>query len=333
MGQVLVAIAIFLFTFDARAQSLPSNAEATALLRKAIEATDLRATSAPPFHLIASFHYVSEGKSSDGKYELLWAAPDRYRVNFVLGSIDETDIVLADKIFIARSTPTLTFPKWVVEPFLWFPVNQLEDKAATRVFSTQIDGKMQTCLDAGSDKYAERRACLDPATNDLMSVTVRATAVKGNGKFQLELSDFVSVGTLHYPKHILLRNAIWSVSAEVEKFVETVDFDPNVFVPPANVITRGWCPKLADKDQTSQTTPSRFSAPRPFPEVSGYTAWYFLVSPEGNVTNSVLLHSSGLSLPTKLDSGILGTRRRIHSCDGKPIEYETVMWIADIVKH
>src|SRR5580700_6726991 len=58
-------------------------------------------------------------------------------------------------------------------------------------------------------------------------------------------------------KHILLRNAIWSVSAEVQKLVEAADFDPNVFVPPANATSSGWCPKPADKDQTSQATPLR----------------------------------------------------------------------------
>ena len=199
MGNLLIGMAVFFFAFAVHGQSLPSDADATALLHKAIEATDLRVSSVPSFHLLASLHFESDGKGTDGRYEILWAARDRYRVNFVLGDIGETDIVLGDKIFISRTTPVLTFPKWVIERFLWSPAFQLEDKTATRVSPTRVDDMVQTCMDPGSDKYAQRQVCLDPATNNLMSVNVGANSVRGNGKFQLELSDFVSLGTLRYP--------------------------------------------------------------------------------------------------------------------------------------
>lgn len=326
-------MAVIFFAFAVHGQSLPSNADATALLHKMIEATDLRASSVPPFRLLASLHYESDGRGADGKYEILWGAPDRYRVNFILGEIGETDIVLGDKIFIIRSTPALTFEKWVIERYLWSPGFQLEDRTATRVFPTQVDGMVQTCMDAGSDKYAQRQVCLDPATNNLISATVGANSVKGNGKFQVELSDFVNLGTLRYPKHMRLQNSIWSGTFQVEKLTEAVEFDSNVFAPPANAISRDWCPNPDTKHQAPMPAPSKSSAPHPFPETSGYSAWYILVGPKGHVEKSVLLHSSSSTMTRSIGGSMAAASHPIRSCNGKPIEYETVFFIADSAKH
>jgi hypothetical protein len=336
MRHVFIGMAVFFFASTVHSQPPPSDADATTLLHKVIDATDLRASSVPPFHLLASLHFESDGTGTDGKYEILWGAPDRYRVNFVLGDIGETDIVLGDKIFISRSTPILTFQKWLIERFLWSPGFQLENRTATRVSSTQVDGMVQTCMDAGSDKYARRQVCLDPATNNLMSATVGANPVKGNGKFQLELSDFVSLGTLRYPKHIRLQNNIWSTTVQVEKLTEAVEFDPNVFIPQANAISRDWCPDPDSKHQAPISAPSKSSAPHPFPETNGYSAWYILVGTDGLVKKSVLLHSSSStmarSIGGSIGGSIAGAWHLIHSCRGKPIEYETVLWTADFVK-
>src|SRR5579863_7474072 len=83
---------------SAGAQALPTLDEASALLKKAIDATNLKAPGGPPFHLIAKIHYALNDKTADGKYEILYASPDRYRVQLQLDGVGETDIALGDKL-------------------------------------------------------------------------------------------------------------------------------------------------------------------------------------------------------------------------------------------
>src|ERR1700734_3603182 len=92
-GLALSSVAVF-------AQSLPSKKEATEWVRKAREASDLQSPDAPPYHLVAKIRYTINDKTMEGTYEILWAAPDQYRVDFRVGDIGETDLVLGDKKYV-----------------------------------------------------------------------------------------------------------------------------------------------------------------------------------------------------------------------------------------
>src|ERR1700739_3916973 len=93
MKRALVAVLICLNTTTVQAQSLPSKKEATVLLQKAMDMAMLKAEGAP-FHLVAKIHYEAYSRTSDGTYELLWSAPDRFREEFRLDTLGETDVVI-----------------------------------------------------------------------------------------------------------------------------------------------------------------------------------------------------------------------------------------------
>jgi hypothetical protein len=89
-------------------QALPSKTQANELLQKTIESQNLQLAGKPPFHLVAHVRYSFGGKTSEGVYEILWAAPDRFRETFQLEKMTEIDVALGDKIYISRNTLTLT---------------------------------------------------------------------------------------------------------------------------------------------------------------------------------------------------------------------------------
>jgi len=114
------ALALVLSSVPALAQSLPDKNEVREWIKKAQEASDLRSPGAAPYHLVAKTRYAIGDKTMDGTYEILWAAPDRYRVEFRMGDIGETDLVLGDKKYVERNTQTMTLPMWSVSSILFF---------------------------------------------------------------------------------------------------------------------------------------------------------------------------------------------------------------------
>src|SRR5208337_2874213 len=102
------ALSLVFLAVSVYPQTLPSKGEANKLLQKAIESQNLQSAGKPPFHLVAHVRYNFLGETSDGVYEILWAAPDRFRETYQLGRMTETDVALGDKIHISRNTPTCT---------------------------------------------------------------------------------------------------------------------------------------------------------------------------------------------------------------------------------
>src|SRR5271165_6105607 len=97
-----------------KAQSLPSKEEAISLLQRAFEGMKLQEAGTPPYHLVARVHIEMEGTFRDGVYEVLWAAPDRFRENFKIEALAETDLVLSDKLYVFRTSPLVMFPFYAV---------------------------------------------------------------------------------------------------------------------------------------------------------------------------------------------------------------------------
>ena len=54
-----------------------------------------------PFIWLPKFITQWANKVLDGSYEVLWAAPDRYRLELRLGSVGETDVVLGNEKYVA----------------------------------------------------------------------------------------------------------------------------------------------------------------------------------------------------------------------------------------
>ncbi len=324
----LFAALILIGATSARAQSLPTLDEATALVKKAIDGTELKTPGASPFHLVATIRYTLDDKSTDGTYEILYAAPDRYRVELRLGAIGETDIALGDKYYTLRTTPIMSLPFWSLKMFIWQPGYLYLGIApnANRVYTSTVGTEGRTCVDAESDKAATKQICFDPTSNAVVSIHVTAQLPKGTPKgvaFESDLADFVDLGTIRYPRHLVRKFVTETIEATVETLMPVNAFADSVFAPPDKAEVHDWCASPVHEGQAKLPAPTRPT--ESWLRMQNLVAYYFLVGTDGRVKKKMLLHSSGnagldvlSSLP--FEKG----KPSVHTCNGKPIEYETV---------
>ena len=80
-----------------------------------------------PFHLVAKIHYEASFRTSGGTYELLWSAPDRFREEFRLDTLGETDVVIGDKRYVLRTGPALQLGLWRLRYLLNSPLAVLAE--------------------------------------------------------------------------------------------------------------------------------------------------------------------------------------------------------------
>src|ERR1700704_5788793 len=144
-------------------QALPSKTQANELLQRTIKSQDLQ-LAGPPFHLVAHVRYNFGGKTSDGAYEILWAAPNRFRETFQLEKMTEIDVALGDKIYIYRNTPTLTPHFLHLRNFVHQPISLYLGSKTTshRIYSDSNGGGRRNCI-VPSENPSDK-VCLDAST-------------------------------------------------------------------------------------------------------------------------------------------------------------------------
>jgi hypothetical protein len=90
-----------------QAQSIPRREDTDRLLREALQKRNLESAGNAPFHMKAKVHCDFQGSTKKGVYELLWAAPNRFRETVQFDDVVETDYALGDKIHISCTTQTI----------------------------------------------------------------------------------------------------------------------------------------------------------------------------------------------------------------------------------
>jgi len=69
---------------------------------------NLRKPDSAPFHQLVRFHYEVLGQAQDGTYEIFWSGTQHFREVFKLGSEQEIDVAVGDRMYTARSSVTVT---------------------------------------------------------------------------------------------------------------------------------------------------------------------------------------------------------------------------------
>jgi hypothetical protein len=330
----IIALLFLLAQMDYRlvgAQALPTKKEAALLLQQAAQATNLSTSDTPPFHLVAVVHYEIGGESADGKYELLSASPDRFREDFRVGSIAETDVALGDKLYIMRNTPTMTLPLWSVRKSIVsskYFISGLEPKVK-RVYSAP-DGKNQACVDS-STQFVRRQTCFDLATHKAVSFNANAMSSDSvsmspvrelKNLSVIELGDFVDMSAKRYPLRIHRQEMDEKIDLKIEKLEQVKSFGDGVFTltPGANELE--WC----SKPETKGAIDKPHTVPRVTMEAPGNRfAYYVLVGSDGRVEKWAPLRSGGSFLDDWMKDWLKDARFPVSVCGGKSIEYETVV--------
>jgi hypothetical protein len=299
-------------------QTLPSKTQANEFLQKTIESQNLELAGEPPFHLVAHVRYNFGGKTSDGVYEISWAAQDRFREAFQLDKMTEIDVALGDKIYISRNTPTLTPQFLHLRNFVHNPILlYLGDKStAHRIYSDLSGGENGNCIVPSENP--NDKVCLDPSTNLVVSVNLGSPIP--SKPYDLEEDDFVSLGARRYPRRMVRRVSGETIEVRVDTLVEATAFSADVFVPPANSEERDWCPHRTLNPgydlvtvQFPKTNPPRVFFP-----------FYLLTGPNGHIEKFISLNPSAPSIDRTIAKWIRDARFPIWVCGSKPIKSEEI---------
>lgn len=331
-GLVVLLSLVAYMDCPVEAQSLPTKRDAALLLEQTAQAANLRSIDTSPFHLVAQIHYELGGQSTDGKYELLWLSPDRFRENARIGSFAETEVALGDKLYIMRNTPTMTLPWWSVRRTLVSLKNFYSgsEPKVKRVYSAP-NGKNQFCVDF-STQFVRRESCFDRATNETVSLNVRAISPDRltmspieelKNISVLELSDFINMAAKRYPARIYHQDLDEKIDLKIEKLEQVKSFAEEVFTPDPEADERDWC--------SSPQTKGAMDSPRTVPRITmdapgDRFAYYVLVGPDGRVQRWTPLRSGGSFIDGWMKEWLKNARFPASSCGSKSIEYETVVF-------
>jgi hypothetical protein len=239
---------------NTNAQSLPSGEEAVSLLQRAFDETKMREEGTPPYHLVARVHLEMEGTFRDGMYEVLWAAPDRFRENFKIETLAETDLGFSDKLYVFRTSPLVMFPFFAVRQLLSSPIptRLIAHPEAKRIAFDEIQGKRRTCIYIHQDAYVSEsveRVCFNTATNEVVLIEIIPGG--SSDSYRLQLEDFVGIGAKRYPTHLYEKKFGQILDVKIEaidaaKFSDSVLFRHRVWNPVTGAHIR-FCGRLRNR--------------------------------------------------------------------------------------
>ncbi len=333
-SRLVAALALVFFVCgSARAQALPSKKELKQWVEDAQKWGRLQYAELP-YHFVAKVHYTLTGNPApvEGTFEVLWAAPDRYRAELRMGDTVETDLVLKDKKYVTRNPPTMTLAMWSITDFLFskFPPGGLPNPDALIDISTTGDGaSRQICATVGETAVVEHRMCFDANTQELISQHSFRNPHGVMAKFpsSIDLTDYITLGKMRFPRKLVKEYGPLKIEAAVEKWEIVASFDADVFTPLPKATVWGWC--VSAKIQAS-SGPSHLPTAPTFRDSKTsdrqlvYLAVYEVIGTDGLPKEVTELFGPSGKPTEKFVADLHHARSPVLLCDGKPIEYETV---------
>jgi hypothetical protein len=301
----------------AHGQSLPTKKEATELIEKTIPRMRLVAPGRSPFHLVADVRFEIGANSFEGTYELLWASPDRYREEFRVGTVGETDVAQGDKIYILRTTPTLSYTLERVRFYVDMPVptHLASTRHVRKIYLETVSGQSQFCVRTDSNGYDEE-FCFDMGTREIVSLRSGNSAI-----YRWERTEFVAVDGSRYPGRVLHHSSGETLEMHVTRLESVREFSESVFTPPPTASMRDWC---ADPKKSGKWMPP--DAPiLSFANNDTILLYYVLVGPDGQVEKSAPVVSVTGPIDATIERWIHEAKFAIWRCGDKAIEYEQII--------
>ena len=323
---VCTALAIAFAATAASAQKLPPKKEAKEWLRKAAADSELRASGSAPFHLVANFKYTLDDNTTEGSYELLWAAPNKYRVNFKMGGVIETDIAAGNKLAVERTAKALALPLWRIEQSLRSPVGQLvgPDPDVKKVYADKSSEDYRTCVEFESN-YARPQACFDLNTN---AIDAAIGGIYGRAaRSEFRINDFVSIGGKRFPRHIYLTALGETIDLHITTLEAQSNFDETLFAAGAKAEMHDWCSEPSRKGGIKWPhPPGVWGMPGPAMAPPGnFSAYYLLVGRDGQVAKIVALRHGPEEENRRMEAILHDTKFPVRRCGDEPIDYEIIL--------
>lgn len=236
--------------------SVPSKEQRTLLLETAVRRTNLWAEGSAPFHLRANVvSYGAKGEIREGRFELWWASPERFRDEINWG--EKSSVRIADKnsmwiggsdvhrLDTFRVTTLIGFASRLMIP---------AGRKVERVQAKRIDGVSTVCMQISQPRRPPDAIYFpegylvqnpDPDPSECLDAVTHLPLWSESGQHVLKLGDYAKIGDKEFPRKLVeFHNGKPAVEIVLD-LLEPLDVNAaDVFRPAGDMIAKPWCANM-----------------------------------------------------------------------------------------
>ncbi len=307
--------------------------EAIARLERAISKTNI--FELPSFAMKADVEIEDHGKLVKGTYELLWNGPDQWREGIAIPGYTEVQAGGKGTIWVQRSVDFIPISIYTLHQALGFGSSvglpqsmslvqlALTSRDTIKKTSTRKDhGDELTCFEIEDERKHSSEICVSDSTETV----VRAP-------FMFADSDLQPVGAKTFPRLLILRHGKEVVAnVKVSELASPAQFPPATFSPPAGVSAEVGCmnpsmPHVVKKPAPEYPTTARQQ------HREGTVSFDVLIGTNGIPQIRKLIERAGIDLDDSSRNAVSLWRYDSATCNGKPVEVETVLQVNFALTH
>lgn len=329
-GRVSAACAMFCFVLGATStkgnsgNSDAKNAEADALIEKALALSDVRAPGSPPFELRGTISIPTDkGATAEGTYVLTWATPDQWREEIHFSNYSRVRVGGKSQYWQVRSIDYELLPIydfWTAFNFadaLRDALQVAPGEAKFAIKKRKVDGNSAQCAGRGDEQF-----CFD-AGGGFLEREEKALV----GIDQVRFSSFTSFGGKLFPGTIQLQaRGGPNVQFRLGSILPLGKVDSGMFSPPSDSIAWANCTGAGRRKLVHDQAPY-------YPDglrrsgVSGSVSVYAVIGTDGVLHNMRVLKASNEGFVPSALGAFSGWRYAPETCSGTPQQAETVVSI------
>jgi TonB family protein len=290
------------------------------LLTDAASLVNLRCSEGKPFELMAEFTARTDQPRS-GHLTLRWSAKDLWSEDILAGDYFEHDVRKGDNLYIDRNAPfTPVFVRDIREllsPLCADSSKWKIRKKAPRTFESVT----AQCLEAKFSSPEDRRdICIDPASKDLLSITMPDRAPPQEDVF----SSAEPFGNLRIPRH---SQRFWKDQQTLDLKVlvlQEKSFEASAFTPRPGSIVRRQCENMKPPVLIHQVEPV-FSEEARQKRVNGTVSLQVTVLPAGSVDSVQFMQRAGAGLDEAAESAVKRYKFKPAMCGSEPVAADIII--------
>lgn len=311
-------------SIPARSADTPAD-EVRALIQQAEDRINIFAL--PSFEMKANLQVDVAGEMTNGLYTLLWNGPEQWREEITFPWYSETQIGSKGSIFIKRSTDFLPVRIQQLRSTLGYGsisgngafafLRPGPRESMKKPSVRNKDGRKLKCVEivrSSGDAEYKREICIDAATGDFVR---QGFADK----------DMMTFGGKFFPRYLsFVENGKLLVVVQVTEVSVPGSFSVDAFDIPPGAMPHSGCMNPFPPTILKQERPQYPEAER-LSRTSGTVHVYSVVGTDGTLQHERVLSAPSPGLKVAALDAIQHWRYEPATCNGSPVDIETVITI------
>ena len=213
--------------------------DAAALIEQAAAKTDIFAL--PSFVMKADISVENRGKTLEGKYQLVWNGPDRWREEISVPGYSEVTFGGKGIVFVKRNADffpvqieqvhsTLGYGAVMLDPRWLSHISVTADETPKKFRERKVNGTKADCIEVVAPGDLVREVCIDKA----QGVIVRDHPFKD--------MNYVPIGVKTFPRYLSYKEEGGPVvEIRVTELRSAEHLPESAFAPPVGVVSQPGC--------------------------------------------------------------------------------------------